>query len=177
MDKLFWGRAEVTFTHAHFHFQKNATSQKVLFNLKYKQNSEIGVRFGQRIGKELLDHPKLVDVDYLIPVPLHPKKQFIRGYNQSEAIANGISTTSHLIVNTTLIKRVAHTESQTKKSRFERWDNVEKAFLVNPSISKAKHVVLVDDVITTGSTIEQLIQLIRTINPEIKVSVVTLAIA
>lgn len=177
MDQLFWGRVPTEFTHAHFHFKKNATAQKVLFNLKYKHNSAIGERFGNQIGKELLQQPKFQSVDYLIPVPLHPKKEFIRGYNQSLALAKGIADITDKKVRTDLIKRIAHTTSQTKKSRFERWDNVNNAFRVKEEVAKANHILLVDDVITTGSTIEQLIQQIHAIRPEIKVSVVTLAIA
>lgn len=177
MDKLFWGRVQLEFTHAHLFFQKNTASQKILFTLKYKNNPRTGTYFGKRIGQELLLHPKFKNVDVIIPVPLHPKKKFIRGYNQSEAIAQGIGEATKKTVNTTLIKRIANNSSQTKKSRFERWDNVTNAFALNGRLDKFKHIVLVDDVITTGSTIEQIIQLIHASHPEIHVSVVTLAIA
>ena len=150
---------------------------KQILSLKYKNNPALGVHFGNRIGKELKQIELFDAVDGIIPVPLHPKKKFIRGYNQSETIAKGISDTTEKKLFTKLIQRTKHTETQTKKSRFERWDNVDKVFKVSPEIKKLKHIVIVDDVITTGSTIENIIQIIKAEHTEIKVSVVTLAIA
>ena len=177
LDKLFWGRCKLEFTHSHMFFKKDGASQDVLFSLKYKNNPALGVHFGNRIGKELKQIELFDAVDGIIPVPLHPKKKFIRGYNQSETIAKGISDTTEKKLFTKLIQRTKHTETQTKKSRFERWDNVDKVFKVSPEIKKLKHIVIVDDVITTGSTIENIIQIIKAEHTEIKVSVVTLAIA
>lgn len=177
MDQLFWARAEVEFTYPFMHFKKDSVSQIVLFNLKYRNKGRLGVYFGKRIGKELNKTSLAGSVDVIIPVPLHPKKEFIRGYNQSEKLAQGIGDVLNVPVNIKLLKRKKHSSSQTNKSRFERWDNVKGVFDKSASLRSYKHVMLVDDVITTGSTIENLIHIIKDSNPDIKVSVVTLAIA
>jgi len=177
MDKLFWGRADIKATYTHLIFDKNKGSQNVLFNLKYKNNPELGVHFGTRMAVEMKQMTAFESVDSLIPVPLHYKKAFIRGYNQSEVIADGISEVLGIPVDTTSIIRTKHTETQTKKSRFQRWDNVDSIFDIKSNLKKYKHVVLVDDVITTGSTMEALIQSIHQHHPKLEISVVTLAIA
>jgi len=177
MDKLFWGRVKVDRTYAHLFFEKQGGVQNILFNLKYKHQKSLGIYFGKEIGEKI--KPWLIsNKNYvLIPVPLHHRKKFIRGYNQSELICRGISESTDLPINTKLINRSRFTETQTKKSRFERWDNLQKAFTVNPSKLDFNHVVLVDDVITTGSTIENIILAIKEVHPQLSFSVVTLAIA
>jgi len=86
MDKLFWGRGKVENTYAHIFFEKNKTSQDILFSLKYKNNSDIGVYFGKQIGETLKTQELYSTIDAVIPIPLHPKKQFIRGYNQNKGV-------------------------------------------------------------------------------------------
>jgi competence protein ComFC len=176
-DKLFWGRVEVTSTYSHLFFEKNKTSQTVLFNLKYKNKPELGVYFGRKIGEKLKLMPTFSEIDALIPVPLHHKKEFIRGYNQSDVLTVGISEKLNAPMDNTTIKRTKHSASQTKKTRFQRWDNVNEIFKISNKINSYKHIVLVDDVITTGSTLESIIQAIRKKNPNILISVVTLAVA
>ena len=158
-------------------FKKQKSSQSVLFSLKYKNATAIGRYFGQRIGDRINTISSFSTIDAIIPVPLHPKKEFIRGYNQSKFIADGISDTFGKPVNNAVVKRIRHNETQTKKNRFQRWDNVQGLFFVDKAIKNYAHVLLVDDVITTGSTIEAIIVSIKAIHPEVKVSVVTLAIA
>ena len=131
MDKLFWGRVKVTNTYAYIFFEKNKTSQDILFSLKYKDNADLGVYFGEQIGVVLNSLDVYSNIDAVIPVPLHPKKQFIRGYNQSEVLAKGICSSFHKKIDTTTIKRTKHSESQTKKSRFQRWDNVNDIFKIS----------------------------------------------
>jgi competence protein ComFC len=177
MDKLFWGRVKVTSTYAHFSFEKNKASQEILFGLKYKNNTHVGIHFGKEIGKLMSVHPSFPKSAVIIPVPLHPKKQFIRGFNQSEVIARGISETSLIPMDLRLVTRNKHSETQTKKDRFERWDNVSSIFSVSDKIKPIDHVIIVDDVITTGSTVESLIRSLRSKSPSLSVSVVTLAIA
>lgn len=177
MDRLFWGRVETESTYAFMVFKKETVSQTILFNLKYKNNAKLGVYFGKRIGKELMQRTSCEPFDAIIPVPLHPKKKFIRGYNQSEQLALGISESMKIPINTQILIRKKHTSSQTSKTRFERWDNVSNVFDTHAKLVELKHVMLVDDVITTGSTIENLILLLKEAHPKIKVSVVTLAIA
>lgn len=177
MDQLFWGRVKIDQTYALFFFEKGKTAQKILFQLKYKQNAAVGVYFGKEIGKRLRLQSGFEDVDVFIPVPLHPKKEFIRGYNQSEALAKGISEELAIKMNPSALKRVQHGVSQTKKSRFERWSSIQSTFRVNKVVRNYQHIVLVDDVTTTGSTIEVIAKAIYEVHPEAKISVVTLAIA
>ncbi len=176
-DKLFWGRVQVSNTYSHLFFEKNKTSQAILFNLKYKNKPELGVYFGKAIGETLKQSHNYKHIDALIPVPLHHKKEFIRGYNQSEVLAVGIAEKMAVPMDKATIIRTKHSESQTKKSRFQRWDNVNEIFRISDKIMEYRHIVLVDDVITTGSTLESIIQAIRKKNPDLLISVVTLAVA
>lgn len=176
-DKLFWGRVNITNTYSHLFFEKNKTSQTILFNLKYKNKPELGVYFGEKIGENLIKVKDFENIDAIIPVPLHHKKEFIRGYNQSEVLAIGINNILNKTLDLKTVQRTKHSASQTKKSRFQRWDNVNEIFKVNEKIKHYRHVVIIDDVITTGSTIESIIHAIRKKNPDILISVVTLAVA
>lgn len=176
-DKLFWGRVNITKTYSYLFFEKNKTSQTILFNLKYKNKPELGVYFGKKIGENLKFMNDFKTVDAIIPVPLHHKKEFIRGYNQSEVLSLGICEILNIPIDKNTIQRTKHSTSQTKKSRFQRWDNVNEIFKIKEKINAYKHIVLVDDVITTGSTLESIIQAIRKKNPDILISVVTLAVA
>lgn len=178
MDQLFWGRQKVQSTYAHYQFKKGGGIQRLLFNLKYGKNSQLGVFLGESIGKVIKDNTGKYAFDVLVPVPLHPKRLFHRGYNQSELLANGISNIASIPTDVSLIKRRENNRSQTGKSRFERWDNVESIFNVNKSVlSNYSHIAIVDDVVTTGSTLEAIISEIRSVNPDIDISIVTLAIA
>lgn len=176
MDKIFWGRIPIHKTYALFFFEKGKTAQKILFQLKYKNNQAVGHHFGREIAKRIKLNPEFQDVDVFIPVPLHPKKAFIRGYNQSEALAIGITQEFGAPMDLQSLKRVQHGKSQTSKSRLERWSSIQSTFRIKESIKKYKHIVLVDDVITTGSTIEVIASAILEKHPKVKVSVVTLAI-
>lgn len=176
-DKIFWGRVQIDSTFAMYRFQKKSAIQKLLFQLKYKHGASVGQVFGKRIGKRLLNNEKYRGIEILLPVPLHPKKQFIRGYNQSMALAQGISESTGISISESLLKRNTNNSSQTRKGRFQRWDNVDSVFSVSEKIKAYNHIAIIDDVVTTGSTIEALIQSIRKIHPEVKISVITLAIA
>jgi len=176
MDKIFWGRVKIHKTYALFFFEKGKTAQKILFQLKYKNNQAVGHHFGREIAKRIKLNPEFHDASVFIPVPLHPKKEFIRGYNQSEVLTKGITEEFGVPMDTKSLKRVQHGKSQTSKSRLERWTSIQSTFHIKDSIKQYKHVVLVDDVITTGSTIEVIASSILEQYPEVKVSVVTLAI-
>lgn len=178
MDQLFWGRQKLESTYAHYYFKKQGGIQRLLFNLKYGRNAQLGLYLGEKIGTVLQSNATNCPFDVLIPVPLHPKRKFKRGYNQSKLLADGINNITGIPVSDSIVKRRANNKTQTGKSRFERWDNVESIFQVNESLlKKHNHVAIIDDVITTGSTVEALISEIRSISPEIKISIVTLAIA
>ena len=135
-----------------FYFDKDGKTQKVLHELKYKKNLNFGEYLGELMGVEF--QSSLEDVDLVIPVPLHPKKEHQRGFNQSTLLCNGISTVIQKPVSTEILIRTRFTETQTKKNREERIQNIKNAFeLLNKKELQDKTILLVDDVITTGSTL------------------------
>jgi len=138
---------------------------------------ELGFVTGRRFGNALLESPEFSAVDVVVPVPLHPKKQKLRGYNQSEWIARGIAESLRKPVSVDNLCRNLHTSTQTRKNRYERWENVENIFeTLNPEEFTGKHILLIDDVVTTGSTLESCaFQLLQVEN--VKVSIATLAYA
>lgn len=176
-EKLFWGRIPLTLGYSHLVFQKNTASQEVLFRIKYKSDFRLAQYFGEEIGYEIRSNFSHLLPDLIIPVPLHHQKKFIRGYNQSEMLAKGILKSTNIPYSKSIVTRNRHTETQTKKGRFERWNNLQDAFTVHSDIKKYAHIVIVDDVVTTGSTIEQITIAIREVHPDVQISVVTLAIA
>lgn len=177
LSKLFWGRVELHATFSLLYYKDNLQSRHILHQLKYKNRAELAIVMGEMIGERIKQSSELVSIDLLIPVPLHPKKKFIRGYNQSEAIASGICKTSSIPVNTTLLSRKIHTESQTKKGKFERWDNVKDAFYIEDNLPEdIQHIALVDDVITTGSTLETIVQTFQK-KYNLKISIISIAYA
>lgn len=175
LDKLFWGRVPLESTFALLYFEKEGGTQQILHNIKYKGKQELAKEMGKLIGEKLRDNSKYTSIDAFVPVPLHVKKMHLRGYNQSELLAKGAEEISQIPVNTDFLKRVVHSESQTKKGRFMRWDNIETAFQVDQKAT-FKHIALIDDVITTGSTIESCVREIHKIHPELKISVLSLAV-
>ncbi|HUZ61842.1 MAG TPA: phosphoribosyltransferase family protein [Hanamia sp.] len=155
VEKQFWGRMAVTAAMSEFYFSKESVIKNMIHELKYKGNKKAGQFFGNLIGKSLVNSNRFNDINVIIPLPLFEKKEKMRGYNQAEILCKGISE----IINKPVVKnnviRKVFTESQTKKHRLERWKNVEKTFLVtNPQQLEDKNVLLVDDVITTGATLE-----------------------
>ena len=160
-----------------YEFVKDSPLQKMIHALKYEENQEVGIYLGKQIGYEIEDCEFLKNIDYILPVPLHPKKEKLRGYNQSMCIAKGIQEILDIEVDTKTLTRTVDTESQTKKNKYSRWENVWEVFQIgNEGTSKHKHVLLIDDVVTTGSTLESCITTLQQIEG-IKVSVVTIAIA
>jgi ComF family protein len=175
--QLFWGRVQIENATAFFAYNKGSRYQHLIHFIKYKGLKELGFATGRRFGNALMASPEFNSVDFVVPVPLHPKKQKIRGYNQSEWIANGISETLKKPVSVNNLLRNLHTSTQTRKNRYERWENVENIFeVIRPEEFKGKHLLLIDDVVTTGSTLESCaFQLLQIEN--VKVSIATLAYA
>lgn len=137
------------------YFKKNTKTQNLIHNLKYKGQTEVGHKLGNLLGERLANSDLYQGIDYIIPVPLHPKKERARGYNQSDFIAAGVSEVMVIPVLNNLLIRKKITDSQTRKSRFIRYENMLSVFeLVKPEQLINKHVLLVDDVITTGATLE-----------------------
>lgn len=175
--QLFWGRCMIEKAAAFSYYNKGSRIRKLIHNLKYKGIRELGYELGRIYGLSLDSSGFMDDIDLIIPVPLHPEKKQIRGYNQSEIISFGIADAVHLPVDVNSLVRTIVSATQTKRSRYERWTNVEGIFeVIDPQPIMRKHVLLVDDVITTGSTIESCVnELLKT--EGVKVSVVALAFA
>jgi ComF family protein len=177
LARIFWGRIPFEAVSATFFFSKQGKVQHLIHELKYKSNKEAGYFLGEQMGESLREAPLFQSVDYLIPVPLHPKRQHQRGYNQSEVIAQGINRTFQVPLSADVLYRTVATSTQTRKSRQARWENVKQIFaLKNSEKLEGKHVLLLDDVITTGSTLEACGAVLHTI-PGIKISVATAACA
>ena len=150
----FWGRVNIEDATAYYFFEKGSKFKNLIHNIKYKGQKELGLGLGKIFGQEL-KHTKFGLVDEIIPVPLHYRKKRQRGFNQSERIAKGLAESLCKPLNTKQLYRAKANPTQTNKSRYERWENVEGIFkLKDPESLKGKHILLVDDVLTTGSTIE-----------------------
>jgi ComF family protein len=177
-EKMFWGRLALANAYSEFYFTKGSAIQTLIHQLKYKSNKEIGYFLGKMMGKSILESNRFQNIHYLIPVPLFPDKEFKRGYNQATILCIGISSVLNIPVRTDLVSRIRYTETQTKKKiRTERWENVAGSFVVkNRREIKGKHLLLVDDVLTTGATMEACSRIILQ-QEETKLSIATLAIA
>ncbi|MFH2141563.1 MAG: ComF family protein [Bacteroidota bacterium] len=177
ISQLFWGKIDINIATAFYHFKKGSKFQDLIHRLKYHGKKEIGYALGKQLGYELKNSEFLKDVDYVIPVPLHPKKEKKRGYNQSDWIAFGIAEILGIEADTKSVFRKVQTETQTKKNRMERWKNVESIFGIKDYKKfENKHVLIVDDVITTGATIEACAQVLKE-KCNIKISIAALAVA
>lgn len=154
VKKLFYGRIPIEFGSAFLHFSADGLTQSIMHLIKYKGRKDLGLTLGRYFGQDLY-HRGWKGADLLLPVPLHPSKLRQRGYNQSQLLAEGIGQGCKMEVNTELIRRTRHTSSQTKKGRWARWENVGDVFETRkPETLRNLHVALVDDVVTTGATIE-----------------------
>jgi len=172
--QLFWGKVKIENTASYFYFQKKSRVQNIFHHLKYKDMKELGEMLGKLFGEEL-HNTSYASADAIIPVPLHKSRMKKRGYNQSEWIANGLSTALSIPVDNTSVVRVSFNETQTSKGRYARWKNVENIFSVADSQTlENKHIVLVDDILTTGATLEACANVILQV-PGTKVSILTLA--
>lgn len=175
--QTFWGRVNINHACAYFFFAKGSKYRPLLHKLKYKGKPEIGIFMGKEFGRVLMGSEFYSDVDQIVPVPLHPKKLRVRGYNQAEVIANGMAIGLNAQVSTLHLLRSEFTETQTRKTRAERVLNVADAFtLNNPSELEGKHLLIVDDVVTTGATLEACAQKLLKI-PNCRVSIAALAYA
>lgn len=175
IENIFKGRISIKAAHSEFYFSKGQLVQQLIHQLKYKGNKEIGFFLGELIGNTLLQSGRFSNIDYLIPLPLYTDKEFKRGYNQAEVICNGISKTTQIPVASKIVIRRRPTETQTRKHRSDRWLNVEGSFAItNPSVLEQKNILLVDDVITTGATLEACGQAILKI-PGTSLSIAALA--
>jgi len=177
VSKLFWGRVKIESAASYYFFQKESKTQKLIHQLKYQKQKEIGIYIGKQYGYELMKSEFFNTIEVIVPVPLHQKKFKKRGYNQSELFANGLSQSMRVEVNTDALFRAINTDSQTKKSKYNRWENVKDIFQIkNAEHLQNKHILLVDDVVTTGATIEACASKLLTIEGT-KISIATIACA
>lgn len=177
LSKTFWGRVELQNASSFLFFKKGGAVQNLMHALKYKGIKEIGELLGNLYSMDLLNFNGFDVPDAIVPVPLHPDKLKKRGYNQSEWFGKGLAEGLKIPIITNALVRNIQTESQTKKNRWSRWQNVEKVFeLINPEIIENKHILLVDDVVTTGATLEACSNELLG-QKHVRVSVATLAYA
>jgi ComF family protein len=177
IEKIFISRVPIVAAHSQFYFSKGEMLQNLVHEFKYKGNLEIGLYLSQIMGKKMLESNRYNAIDYLIPLPLFADKEYKRGFNQAAVICDGIALAMPIKVLKNVVTRIKFTETQTKKHRTERWDNVAESFNVeDKKLLENKHVLLVDDVITTGATLDACAQKIIAI-PGAKISIATLTTA
>lgn len=175
--RQFWGKLKLDGAYALYYFNKGGSIQNMMHQFKYNGMQHIGNKLGGIAGKQLLQNEIFRSVDYIIPVPLHKKRLKERGYNQSACFADGLAKELNAVVTIdNLVRRVA-TKTQTHKSRFARFENMMEVFAVNhPQELVNKHVLLVDDIVTTGSTLEACgIELLKI--PGLRLSIAAIAYA
>jgi ComF family protein len=177
VEQLFRGKVPLASASAFLYFYRSGSVQHMLHRLKYKHDRDIGLLLGRMMGEVLKTSPRFATVDTLVAVPLHPRKERARGYNQSQVIIDGMLRTWPLAAPRHALVRTTATRSQTRKGRLERWLNVKEVFTVRDHTELAgRHVLLVDDVVTTGSTLEACALALLAL-PGTRVSVFTAACA
>lgn len=175
VEQLFWGKVDIATATSYYFFHKAGKVQNLIHEFKYKGHKNVGLYIGKQLAMELLNSNRHNNISYVLPVPLHPKKMRKRGFNQSEVFAEGIAKKMGIHLDNKTLYRTKFTQTQTKKSRFERWKNVYSKFDVrNSEHLNGQEVLLVDDVITTGSTIEACAQALLQIEG-IKIHIASIA--
>jgi ComF family protein len=176
VEKLFWGRIDVEAATAFLSMPRNGISHRLIHRLKYHGDQEVGERLGALFAHELLESERMKGIDVIVPVPLHPKKLHVRGYNQCDCIARGMAETLGAEISLNNLTRTHFSATQTRRGRISRWSNVKDIFWVRePEKFENKRILLIDDVITTGATIEACATALLKING-VQLSVGALAI-
>ena len=177
VNKLFWGRVNINAAASFYLYTKGGKVQNLIHSLKYNGQTDVGTVAGEWYGYELQSSEEFKNIDLIVPVPLHKKRLKKRGYNQSDFFALGLSKSLAVIVESNNMIRKENSSTQTKRSRYARWTNVSDLFEVSePAKFENKHILLVDDVVTTGSTLEACAgEILKIANT--KVSIATIAYA
>lgn len=177
VQKVFYGRVEIENATALLEFHKKSGVQRLIHQLKYKGQQEIGSFLGKWMGAQILENNTFPGVEMVIPVPLHRKKLKQRGYNQVEKFGRELSIALQVpYIDTALVKK-SFSSTQTIKARLARWGNMEESFvLADPAVVANKHILLVDDIITTGATLEACATVLKEAG-DVKISIATMAIA
>ena len=175
--KVLYGRAKIENGTALFRFEKKGNVQRLIHNLKYKDHEHIGFVLGNWLGGELKTLEAYKNIDAVIPVPLHKNKLKKRGYNQVAMFGQQIAAALNTDYLDDVLVKITNTKSQTTKGRFTRWTNSDELFaLKNMETIDNKHILIVDDIITTGATLEACISVLNQAK-NIKISIATMAIA
>ena len=155
VEEKFYGRMAVHSAAAAYYFTKDSMLENLVYQLKYQGNKDIGVYLGKLMGEMLQQSQRFQDVDAIIPLPLNKRREKKRGYNQATAIANGIHSVWDKPLLDKAVLRTVYTETQTRKDRLSRWENMQGVFAIaQPEALRGKHLLLIDDVITTGASLE-----------------------
>ncbi|MDZ7878011.1 MAG: phosphoribosyltransferase family protein [Saprospiraceae bacterium] len=174
----FDGRVHLEAATALFFFTKKSRTQHLIYQIKYHDKREAAVELGRLLGDKMAQSSNFKNIDYIIPVPMHPTKQRWRGYNQAEMFANGLSDALNVAVETRFLRKTKMTVSQTKMSRNERLHNTQEVFeLLDTKPLRGKNILIVDDVMTTGATLESCAVAIAEKLPDVKISFATIAYA
>lgn len=177
MEERFLGRVQFVAGGAFLHFRKKTISQRAVHQIKYHGDLKLAAYIGTMIGREIADTHRFDDVDVLLPIPLHPRKRRKRGYNQSLEICKGIASTFPRPIETKAVVRTRHTDTQTLRNRIERMDNMTDVFRITDAKAlHGKHILVFDDVITSGATVEACCRAILDV-PTTKISIFCLALA
>jgi len=155
VEKTFYGRIPIEKATALFYFFKKGKVQQLMHELKYNKQQQVGTFVGNWLGSEMIESKRFDDIDYIIPVPLHKNKMKTRGYNQVTTFGESLSQKLMIPFNDTYLIKISSTRTQTKKLRLDRWKNVQELFVVQHEKNLInKHILLIDDIITTGATLE-----------------------
>ena len=178
-EQLFWGKIpSLQRVTSYFFYHKGSRMKGLLYAIKYKGRPDVGELMGRYMATEIAPSGFFRDIDLLLPVPLHPKRLRSRGYNQSECLARGISQVTGIpLAPRDVLIRQKHTDTQTHQSAFGRWQNMDGVFqLMRPELLQGRHILLIDDVLTTGATLTACADALQEV-PDVRISVLTLAMA
>jgi len=177
VEKVFYGRIKLEHATALLSFEKKGIVQHLLHNLKYKGQEDVGVFLGKWLGHELASIDAYQNIDLVIPVPLHKKKQRKRGYNQVSKFGIEIANALNAEYCDNVLVKTTNTKTQVFKKRIARWNSNNEVFTIeNSNLINSKHILLVDDIITTGATIEACANVLNKAQ-KVKISVASMAIA